>query len=830
METNFRTGENSKEPRSTRADRRAFSSTATRSLNLRVMFEQDRPCTSHGDDHHKVRNHVSKTSPISSGNHSKQRSIRVKANDNDELIKHMSNLPSYLERGVKPQEKTFNVGVLDWSLLEKWQSGKQVPYRSDGSSSSNSNSSSIFSTEESSSHSQTGHGSSVAHSTNHHPVFQFHLKGLPSDACTPDGKSSRNVSRNQLGSTAESNVREGLGSTTAYPGSHDIASSSKGQCHDDLEKETRRSRRSKSMSLNHKSIVKDEKAILVGRLDDCPAVSLSKSSKAKTGRRISEEKEKSCTERSRKAQYSELSCDIPRSCPLPFDVNDKKIRVLRPCRSQEAKTNDRESAGSQEHSSEKLISLSKEGRSKDNHSVLVTALPTVRDLPQGSGISNRTVDATNARYPSPTGRFSFPIGTTIRKTSVIQDAEVLQACTARGVAKPYTNTEVPSTSLEKPSRDTSAAAATKARSSPLKRLLEPLLKPREGTTSRYCAPLKKDSSPVGRASMTLDRPSTAPGMRVGLNLNSGKSTSVHKSHQNGKSNESVVIQALLQVVVQNGCPLFTFAVDGVKDILCSALSKLSTEKIFGNRYMYTFFSIHELKNKSWINLRGKGSGHEYSPNVVALMAVSEIEASNNVDHQRTGNNFLRQFVLSNVYLKGEKTDSEYELNDELAAVVVSIPRETDDRVKSYKYNGTTVILPSGIHTIPSKGKPSSLIERWRSGGQCDCGGWDTGCKLRVLTDSKCQSTSSVKFELYDQGEAVAVQPIFNLSPLKEKEGVLSVSFSSSISPLQAFSICLAVLDTKNHPRPPILAKVQESKSSYDTSQGKVPPHSPIGRA
>ncbi|CAI9118052.1 OLC1v1019564C4 [Oldenlandia corymbosa var. corymbosa] len=45
-----------------------------------------------------------------------------------------------------------------------------------------------------------------------------------------------------------------------------------------------------------------------------------------------------------------------------------------------------------------------------------------------------------------------------------------------------------------------------------------------------------------------------------------------------------------------------------------------------------------------------------------------------------------------------------------------------------------IILPAGYHGGPKtrKGGPSTLLERWRSSGQCDCGGWDIGCPLTVL--------------------------------------------------------------------------------------------------
>lgn len=54
--------------------------------------------------------------------------------------------------------------------------------------------------------------------------------------------------------------------------------------------------------------------------------------------------------------------------------------------------------------------------------------------------------------------------------------------------------------------------------------------------------------------------------------------------------------------------------------------------------------------------------------------------------------------------------------------------------ENMKFYDTTVILNSDDHGLPKNGVPSSLIQWWRSGGSCDCGGWDVGCKLRILTN------------------------------------------------------------------------------------------------
>lgn len=45
-----------------------------------------------------------------------------------------------------------------------------------------------------------------------------------------------------------------------------------------------------------------------------------------------------------------------------------------------------------------------------------------------------------------------------------------------------------------------------------------------------------------------------------------------------------------------------------------------------------------------------------------------------------------------------------------------------------------VLVPTGNHGLPSAESrgPSSLLDRWRLGGGCDCGGWDMACPLTVL--------------------------------------------------------------------------------------------------
>lgn len=72
---------------------------------------------------------------------------------------------------------------------------------------------------------------------------------------------------------------------------------------------------------------------------------------------------------------------------------------------------------------------------------------------------------------------------------------------------------------------------------------------------------------------------------------------------------------------------------------------------------------------------------------------------------------------------------------EIAAIVIKVPRQKTERfLQGGSEEKVRVVIPSGSHGLPESDRlgPSSLLERWRSGGGCDCGGWDMGCPLTVL--------------------------------------------------------------------------------------------------
>lgn len=81
----------------------------------------------------------------------------------------------------------------------------------------------------------------------------------------------------------------------------------------------------------------------------------------------------------------------------------------------------------------------------------------------------------------------------------------------------------------------------------------------------------------------------------------------------------------------------------------------------------------------------------------------------------------------------------------LEKVQVSDAGDSTESSFSCKMN---VLLPAGFHggAIDGTDGPSSLTERWKSGGRCDCGGWDIGCPVTVLENTSVCSATLIQEE------------------------------------------------------------------------------------
>uniref|UniRef100_A0A5B6ZNK4 DUF3527 domain-containing protein n=1 Tax=Davidia involucrata TaxID=16924 RepID=A0A5B6ZNK4_DAVIN len=878
------------------------SAQATQGTKSHDRLKLEEPNLSCADLNSEVIKNVDNIPPTSSRNPQKQR-VERKTFDNEELVKYMSNLPSYLERGENLQEKAFNVGVLDWRRLEKWQyNHKQVPYRSSRSSPSSSNTSSSFSTDGSSTCSSSGHSCSPARQRMRRPTLQSHLNASPMEIYSQGVKPFvGNVGKFQDFKAASSDPLKGqqtiLRAYQSFNKSHSEIKLKECKRKDsvpqivpeiktslDLENYGVASRSKGKMKIQEGESRKGVEKLQEPHHNivdhDCPEANRRSFSEVSFSKEV---------------YNAELYSDIPHSCPLPCEDNNKHSQIEQPSFT-DAKIIKFSSEQSQPSRSSEKISVSpSRGRNlEEKKSAILPANSTVIKSSEGSELKMGTVAATKVRNPSPTRRLNLGMGRMGRSSSSKDGSAIPQLSSKHVTAKSGSDACLENSSGDKPS-DTS-----RARSSPLRRLLDPLLKPR-GANSHHTGSSQKDSTPTDRACKSSDgqvESSAVHSVKVKLDLKSCRTINVDDSHHNEKYG-SPVLQALLKITIKNGFPLFTFAVDNNRDVVVATMKKLSTSRKDDNSWIYTFFTIREVKKKNgWMNQGGKSKGHGYIPNVVAQMKVSDSQFSKLIRHNSMGQFSIREFVLFAVDPRqADQQTLDLQPNDELAAIVVKLPKETPrglnkdgqhgnnvnclsvndlkeplPKGRSYsnsrddEENGssagsqdlfsTTVILPGGAHGLPSKGEPSPLIERWKSGGLCDCGGWDLGCRIRILANqtqpSKRSSSSKAhpnagRFELFSQGEVKDNQPAFCLSSFKD--GIFSVEFDSSLSLLQAFSICIAVLNSRKPHELSELSNLSESKPCEETTlvendgikapnhiqmevparYASYPPLSPVGR-
>ncbi|KAL2543673.1 hypothetical protein Fot_12906 [Forsythia ovata] len=112
-----------------------------------------------------------------------------------------------------------------------------------------------------------------------------------------------------------------------------------------------------------------------------------------------------------------------------------------------------------------------------------------------------------------------------------------------------------------------------------------------------------------------------------------------------------------------------------------------------------------------------------------------------------------------------------------------------------------VVIPSGNHSLPSSESrgPSPLLDRWRLGGGCDCGGWDMACPLNIFGNPNIQIANEHPpvdnqrpLELFVQGRKDNLPA---LTMRATDDGQYAIDFHAQLSSLQAFSICVAILHT-----------------------------------
>ncbi|KAJ0088937.1 hypothetical protein Patl1_31750 [Pistacia atlantica] len=748
--------------------------------------------------------------PNSLGNQLRQY-VKGKATEDDELVKHMSNLPVYLQRmegGENLQDKAFNVGVLDWARLEKWKYTQKSSQTSGHNNVSSTSSISLRTTIKSSTFSSAAQQGTHAHQSEQNQSFNPSQKdGFPRGAkpssqkglrfqdleTSPKGNlggnrkipraskssASNNSVRRKKESTWDDNVKKRVEETKefnpnrkALDRTYVVSPGSKEKLSDGSDETKKRTRKSKSS-------LKESRELLDENLLEASQKSLSGGFPM----------EDVCSD--------ELGSDIPHSCPLP-KVETKVEPILTAHSLANSPRVEFSSDAFQTPYSNKTSNILSQGKEAEQNTLEDMNANVVENLK----LLDQEMAATKSRNPSPNRRFSFSLS----RSRIGRSFSLKEGSTVPQLSSPYVSVKSGPVKSEEVSclADSNRErinGPNRARSSPLRRILDPLLR-------------SKGSNPVHAAETVQPKES--------LSYISLRPITGCESLPNEKREPSTT-QALLQLIIKNGLPLFRFVVDNNSNFLAASTKNLAYGKDDCDEN-YTFYSVTEIKRKSsgWISQGSKMKSCGYAYNAVGQMKVSNSRFIDLTGQKLKGESIVRESVLSGVELTHENQASpQFMLSRELAAVVQKMPSEqqkdTDVIEKGLTEcmsrdgcsvnfadngngNSTTVILPADVHGLPKEGAPSPLIERWKSGGLCDCGGWDVGCKLRILTKHnqnckfRCSSnccTNSDRFELYLQGGTQQSKPMLSLVPLNKE--IYSVEFNSSVSLLQAFFVCITVL-------------------------------------
>ncbi|XP_021738002.1 uncharacterized protein LOC110704512 isoform X1 [Chenopodium quinoa] len=737
----------------------------------------------------------------------------------EELVKYMSKVPGFLQRGEKLQDNAFNIGVLDWGRLEKWTHKHEKTLVSErksrhgagnGSSSAMANNDALFRCREqpSISNSNTAHAADFSTVGKRHCRNKLNHPGLQTSSITNIDQ-KQETSKNDT-TTIQDDVSKFSKCKDKYSSHDDCVligkslSSSSNYDHEILKPMGRKVSNSDGEALKFSDNIgghridtpeqyisgNQESIVLILPKDFSGSASSGVHNRASLDGKSAAHNWGSFSDifSVDEIHPDESLSDITHSCPINHIVEtetelDMKLDMLVKAQGLESPVN---SSDMPSHATEK------------------SATSTSFEM-----------SADSLRH----WRFSFDISRmtkslSFRERSVQPPISSTYVSAKSGPAKPGFS------SYTEPQNRNKANLSGRAKASPFKRLLDPLLK------SKFANQLNEKSNDLRMK----------PPIPIQVSEN--------------EKCEATTIKALLHLSDKSGLPLFKFVVEINNEIFASTVKNFSTLDKDDISWLYTFYSLSRFRKRSggWKNPRVKPSGFGY--NVVGKMKVSEPYFPCWCNQEFREKNMVKESVLYSVDMsKEDAATSEFTISRELAATVVNLPG-TVGKCSNYdwfpdfeheKLGNVAVILPGADHSLPREGVPSSLINRWRTGGLCDCGGWDIGCKLRILTD-KWQHYKDLQApcDLYDQGDAKQRRPFFSLIPLRD--GLFSVEFDAKISSLQAFSISVALINSLNPAHSANTTEQVESKPEFGRVKASMairnegpekhaphPPLSPVGR-
>lgn len=330
------------------------------------------------------------------------------------------------------------------------------------------------------------------------------------------------------------------------------------------------------------------------------------------------------------------------------------------------------------------------------------------------------------------------------------------------------------------------------------------------------------------------------------------------SSSSSSSSSNSYTQGMLHCSWNNGFPRYVFSVEDHREVYTTNLSKIESIQDEGLDYVYMFHDnesdlVAKMKVSTSFTFCPLGTeimetqfilcatGHQIDDGVGIPVPISNpiVKKTKGLSKKvtnifkghpsrnKTCSKFDGTFAIPTLELNDEGNvtpESSFPSSLESVAIVVKdrikkveevggwglkFLKEGGDRkmhsvdceVCRQSSSSMDVIVPAGIHGGPKvkNGGPSSLVDRWRNGGSCDCGGWDVGCPITVLNGGTNNKDvlyqegvfgKSNSFELFTEGckQSLPVIEVKNIH-----DGLYYIHYQSTLSALQSLSIAVAII-------------------------------------
>ncbi|WVZ57567.1 hypothetical protein U9M48_007936 [Paspalum notatum var. saurae] len=393
------------------------------------------------------------------------------------------------------------------------------------------------------------------------------------------------------------------------------------------------------------------------------------------------------------------------------------------------------------------------------------------------------------------------------------------------------------------------AGNKKARSSPFKKILDPIMKSKSQRNPSLTEKeeLRSNSMPFGGKSRVLRKSLLSDISRAEQSLTTECQIN-GESQQLTATSSPTHLHAVIKLDPNNGAFGFVFCTKDPEELIYANTWKAGNEL----NWIYTFHSSG--KRASTVGRASSSKDRRGClPPIIGQMHVSSYLYSNVGEDGTLNNSATTEFVLydiaharrSSAVERIQCTDairpsfcnvvnnsgSGHTRNDlmqrqnttrndsdlsisclwsredlhphlEVAAIVIQVPihKIKSKELKAGSSPGTIkAVTAGGAHGLPrdDEASPSPLLDRLKSGGACDCGGWDMSCPIVVLDNAydsywaeSVMNGSKSPMDLFAQGNKEVLPA---LSMKADGNGHFSVDFHARLSALQAFSICISLL-------------------------------------